>query len=66
LALGAGIAIGIWCMAKPLGGPKVELSEPTRLLGAFVSRTNWALLIIGVRLKGDRRSGNRNPFHRTP
>ncbi len=34
-------------MAKPLGGPKVELSEPTHLLGAFVSRTNWALLIIG-------------------
>lgn len=34
-------------MAKPLGGPKVELSEPTHLLGAFVSRANRALLIVG-------------------
>lgn len=37
-------------MAKPLGGPKVELSEPAHLLGAFVSRTNWALVIIGALL----------------
>jgi hypothetical protein len=50
MALIAAIAISIWCMAKPLGGPKVELSEPPHLLGAFVSRTNWALVIIGVLL----------------
>ncbi len=47
VALIAAIAISIWCMAKPLGGPKVELSDPTHLLGSFVSRTNWALVIIG-------------------
>jgi hypothetical protein len=34
-------------MAKPLGGPKYELSEPTHLLGAFVSRTNWGLALFG-------------------
>ena len=50
LALVAAIGISIWCMAKPLGGPKVELSEPTHLLGAFVSRTNWALLHLGALL----------------
>ena len=50
MALIAAIAISIWCMAKPLGGPKVELSEPAHLLGAFVSRTNWALVIIGALL----------------
>lgn len=49
-ALIAAIAISIWCMAKPLGGPKVELSEPAHLLGAFVSRSNWALVIIGMLL----------------
>jgi hypothetical protein len=47
VALIAAIAISIWCMAKPLGGPKVELSQPAHLLGKFVSRTNWALVIIG-------------------
>jgi len=50
VALFAAIAISVWCMAKPLGGPKVELSQPTHLLGAFVSRTNWALVIIGALL----------------
>ena len=50
VALIAAIAISIWCMAKPLGGPKVELSEPAHLLGTFVSRTNWALLLIGALL----------------
>jgi hypothetical protein len=50
VALLAAIAISIWCMAKPLGGPKFDLSEPTHLLGAFVSRTNWALVIIGALL----------------
>ena len=34
LALIAAIGISIWCMAKPLGGPKYELKEPAHLLGA--------------------------------
>ena len=48
LALIAAIGISIWCMAKPLGGPKYELREPARLLGAFVSRTNWGLALFGA------------------
>jgi hypothetical protein len=47
LALIAAIGITVWCMAKPLGGPKYELREPTHLLGAFVSRTNWGLALFG-------------------
>jgi hypothetical protein len=30
-----------------LGGPKCELREPTYLLGAFVTRTNWGLALFG-------------------
>ena len=41
LALIAAVGISIWCMAKPLGGPKYELRDPSHLLGAFVSRTSW-------------------------
>jgi hypothetical protein len=48
LALFAAIGISIWCMAKPLGGPKYELREPTHLLGAFVSRTSWGLVLFGA------------------
>jgi hypothetical protein len=48
LALIAAIAISIWCMAKPLGGPKYELREPSHLLGAFVSRTSWGLVLFGA------------------
>ncbi|MBE1548428.1 hypothetical protein GGC64_002452 [Mycobacterium sp. OAS707] len=48
LALIAAIGITIWCMAKPLGGPKYELLEPTHLLGAFVSRTSWGLVLFGA------------------
>lgn len=44
------IGIGIFCVANPLGGPKVDLSEPSHLLGGFVSRTNWALVLIGTLL----------------
>jgi hypothetical protein len=40
LALIAAIGTTIWCMPKPLGGPKYELRGPTHLLGAFVSRTS--------------------------
>jgi hypothetical protein len=48
LALIAAIGISIWCMAKPLGGPKYELKEPTHLLGAFESRTSWGLTLFGA------------------
>ncbi len=48
LALIAAIGISIWCMAKPLGGPKYELKEPTHLLGAFNSRTSWGLVLFGA------------------
>jgi hypothetical protein len=48
LALIAAIGISIWCMAEPLGGPKYELSEPSHLLGAFVSRTSWGLTLFGA------------------
>jgi hypothetical protein len=46
------IAIGfsIWCMARPLGGPKVELTKPEHLLGTFASRTSWGLVLIGALL----------------
>jgi hypothetical protein len=48
LALIAAIGISIWCMAKPLGGPRYELRDPAHLLGAFVSRTNWGLALFGA------------------
>jgi hypothetical protein len=48
LALIAAIGISIWCLAKPLGGPKYELKEPSHLLGAFVSRTSWGLVLFGA------------------
>jgi hypothetical protein len=48
VALAAAIGISIFCMAKPLGGPKVDLSEPAHMLGGFISRTNWALVLIGT------------------
>jgi hypothetical protein len=47
-ALIAAIAVSIWCLARPLGGPKVELSDPSHLLGAFVSRTNWGMVLFGA------------------
>ena len=47
LALAVAIGVTIFCVAKPLGGPKVDLSEPAHMLGRFVSRTNWALVLIG-------------------
>ncbi|WP_319452303.1 MULTISPECIES: hypothetical protein [unclassified Mycobacterium] len=48
LALAAAIGFSIWCMARPLGGPKVELTKPAHLLGTFVSRTSWGLLLFGT------------------
>jgi hypothetical protein len=50
LALAAAIGVSIWCLAKPLGGPKYELREPSHLLGAFVSRTSWGLVLFGALL----------------
>ena len=35
-------------MYGALGGPKYELREPTHLLGAFVSRTSWGLVLFGA------------------
>jgi hypothetical protein len=37
-------------MAKPLGGPKVELTKPAYLLGTFVSRTSWGLILLWLNL----------------
>jgi hypothetical protein len=48
VALIAAIGISIWCMARPLGGPKYELREPRHLLGAFTSRTSWGLVLFGA------------------
>jgi hypothetical protein len=48
LALAVAIGVSIFCVARPLGGPTVDLSEPAHLLGEFVSRTNWALVLIGA------------------
>src|SRR5262249_57099878 len=48
LTLAIAIGVSIFCVAKPLGGPKVDLSDPAHMLGGFVSRTNWALLLIGA------------------
>lgn len=49
-ALAAAVGFSIWCMAKPLGGPKVALTETSHLLGTFESRTSWAMLLIGTLL----------------
>lgn len=48
LALTAAIAVSIWCLAKPLGGPKVEIDEPVQVRGTFVSRANWGLVLFGT------------------
>ena len=50
LALGTAIAVSIWCMAKPLGGPEVTMDEPADVRGAFVSRTSWGLVLFGLAL----------------
>ena len=48
VALIAAVAFSIWCMARPLGGPKVELTKPAHVLGTFHSRASWGLLLIGA------------------
>jgi hypothetical protein len=50
LTLIAAIGISVWCMARPLGGPKLEVTEPAHLMGAFVSRTSWGLVCFGALL----------------
>jgi hypothetical protein len=50
IALIAAVAFSIWCLAKPLGGPKIELAEPAQLLGTFSSRTSWGLVLVAVLL----------------
>ena len=50
LLLVAAIGFSIWCMPRPLGGPRVELDKPQHLLGTFASRTSWGLLLIGALL----------------
>ncbi len=48
LALAVAVAVSAWCLAKPLGGPKVVLTDPRQVRGTFVSRTNWGLLLFGA------------------
>lgn len=48
MTLVAAIGSSVWCLAQPLGGPKVELTGPAHLLGAFVSRANWGLVLFGA------------------
>lgn len=48
LALAVAIGVSIWCLAKPLGGPKVAVTEPSQLRGAFESRTSWGLVLLGA------------------
>jgi hypothetical protein len=48
LALAAEIGVSIWCLAKPSGPPKVEMTEPSEVRGAFVSRTSWGLVLFGA------------------
>jgi hypothetical protein len=48
LALGVAIGVSVWCMAKPLGGPKVDIEKPADVHGSFVSRTSWGLVLLGA------------------
>jgi hypothetical protein len=47
LALAVAIGVSIWSTAKPLGGPKVTIDGPADVRGAFVSQTNWGLVLFG-------------------
>lgn len=48
LTLAVAIGVSIWCLARPLGGPKVEIDEPAQARGTFVSRTSWGLVLLGA------------------
>ncbi|EUA11348.1 hypothetical protein I546_2815 [Mycobacterium kansasii 732] len=50
VALATAIGISVWCLAKPLGGPLVAMDVAADVHGTFVSRTNWALVLIAVAL----------------
>jgi hypothetical protein len=50
LALAAAIGVSVWCLARPLGRPKVRLADVADVRGSFVSRTNWGLALFGVAL----------------
>lgn len=48
LTLAVAIGVSIWCMAKPLGGPKVDIEKPSQVRGPFESRTSWGLVLLGA------------------
>lgn len=48
LTLAIAIGVTVWCMAKPLGGPKVDIEQPSNARGTFVSRTSWGLVLLGA------------------
>lgn len=48
LTLFIAIGVSIWCMAKPLGGPKVDIDKPSDARGTFVSRVSWGLVLLGT------------------
>lgn len=48
LTLVAAIGISVWCMASPLGGPELEITEPRHMAGEFSSRTSWGLVLLGL------------------
>ncbi|CAM2763026.1 hypothetical protein BST27_00480 [Mycobacterium intermedium] len=48
LTLAVAIGVTIWCVAKPLGGPKVDIEKPSEVRGPFESRTSWGLVLLGA------------------
>lgn len=50
LALAAALAVTVWSLAQPLGGPKLELTRPEHLLGELARRPRWAALLVGTLL----------------
>lgn len=48
LSLAVAIGVSIWCLARPLGGPKVEFDDAAQVRGTFVSRTSWGLVLLGA------------------
>jgi hypothetical protein len=49
-AIVAGIAITVWNCRNPRGGPKKLIEESSEVRGEFVSRANWALVLVGAGL----------------
>ncbi|OBI87529.1 hypothetical protein [Mycobacterium asiaticum] len=48
LALAIAIGVSVWCLARPLGGPKVDIETPAQARGTFVSKTSWGLVLLGA------------------